>query len=247
MNLEKTQPQSPLADLEESSSQRPRRGRAGRMASGQRFGNLVVIGRAPSEGKWAHSRVYTKCDCGNMRDFRLDAIKRGAHTHCGCRTSQNYSAARKIHGQYCGGIGSKLANTHGAMLERCYNSKCQFYDRYGGRGITVCDRWRVGENGKRHLECFIEDMGYPPSKAYSLDRINNDGNYEPSNCRWATRVEQQNNRRGNVRVEFLGRTQTLTQWTRELNLDYDLVRDRIQAMGWSVERAFTTERRAYRS
>jgi hypothetical protein len=81
------------------------------------------------------------------------------------------------------------------MIQRCYNPNNNKYEGYGGRGITVCNRWRFGENGKTPFECFLEDMGERPSPEYSIDRKNNSGNYEPSNCRWATRKQQQTNKR----------------------------------------------------
>jgi hypothetical protein len=80
------------------------------------------------------------------------------------------------------------------MLQRCYNPNINNYPDYGGRGIEVCDRWRFGENGRTGFQCFLEDMGCPP-RGKSLDRINVNGNYEPSNCRWATIFEQARNKR----------------------------------------------------
>jgi hypothetical protein len=214
---------------------------------GQKFGHLTVEGQAPLNGRDRHARVYAKCDCGNVRDFPLGDLRRGRSTHCGCLLSERLSDAKTIHGQYMGGGTGKMAGTLNGMIQRCYNSTAISYERYAARGITVCDRWRFGENGKRGLECFIEDMGDPPSSAHSLDRINNDGNYEPSNCRWATRQEQQNNRRSNALITFNGRTQTLAQWARELGLNYEMLHKRIGELKWSPEAAFTTKVGARRS
>ena len=119
-----------------------------------------------------------------------------------------------------------------AMLQRCNNEKCPNYKNYGARGITVCERWTSFDN-------FLEDLGPRPT-GMSLERIQVDGNYEPSNCKWATYEEQQNNRTNNVRLTFQGRTQTLSQWAREYNLPVMGVWARIQRLGWSIEKALTT-------
>lgn len=120
------------------------------------------------------------------------------------------------------------------MIQRCYNPNNPKYPRYGGRGITVCDRW-LGDNGLRN---FIEDMGQPP-EGLSLDRIDNDGNYEPTNCKWSTNSEQSNNTHWANKVTYKGRTQTLSQWAKELGVRRQSLYGRIKG-GWSVERAFET-------
>lgn len=120
------------------------------------------------------------------------------------------------------------------MIQRCYNPNNPKYPRYGGRGITVCDRW-MGDNG---LSNFIEDMGQPPA-GLSLDRIDNDGNYEPTNCKWSTSSEQSNNTHWANKVTYKGRTQTLSQWAKELGVRRQSLYGRIKD-GWSIERAFET-------
>ena len=102
-----------------------------------------------------------------------------------------------------------------SMRDRCLNIKHKFYHHYGGRGITVCDRW-LGENG---FQRFIKDMGFKPSEKHSLDRIDNNGGYNPTNCRWATWIEQKNNRRVNVFIEHNGMRLTKAQWARLFNKD----------------------------
>jgi len=116
------------------------------------------------------------------------------------------------------------------MMERCYKPNIKGFDRYGGRGIRVCDRWH-------HYEAFVADMGQPPPER-SIDRIDNDGDYEPSNCRWATMTQQTNNRGVNVRLTHDGRTQTVTEWRRDLGFGRGVIPGRL-GRGWSVERALT--------
>ena len=118
------------------------------------------------------------------------------------------------------------------MKSRCKNPKHLHYPSYGGRGIEVCERWRLFEN-------FYADMGDPPTSKHSLDRINNDGDYEPSNCRWATQREQCNNQSSNLIVEYGGKRQTLAEFCRERGLHYRNTRRRIFIFGWSVEEAIT--------
>ena len=100
-----------------------------------------------------------------------------------------------------------------SMRSRCNNVKTENYKNYGGRGIKVCKRWDSFEN-------FYKDMGPRPSSEYSIERLDNDGNYEPSNCKWGTREEQQNNMRSNVLITYQDKTQTLAQWCRELKVVY---------------------------
>lgn len=114
-----------------------------------------------------------------------------------------------------------------SMLERCYSRKDKYYHLYGGRGIKVCERW------KSSFENFYEDMGPRPFK-HSLDRIDNDGNYEPSNCRWAKSIIQANNRRSNRKISFNGKIQTISEWGRELGLNKSVIRNRLER-GYSVE------------
>ena len=126
-----------------------------------------------------------------------------------------------------------------SMMTRCRNPRHKDYAIYGGRGVTVCGRWHAFEN-------FLKDMGARP-QGTSLDRFpNRDGNYEPGNCRWATPLEQGNNTRRNVVLEFQGRKQTLSQWSRETGINAGTLRDRVHRYKWSVERALTTpiEKRA---
>lgn len=118
-----------------------------------------------------------------------------------------------------------------AMKSRCYKPNIKAFKYYGARGISMCERWL------NSFENFVSDMGFRPSPKHSIERNDVDGNYEPSNCRWATPKEQANNQRNNVKVEYKGRTQNVKTWCEELRLNYARVSFRIRR-GWNVEDAF---------
>ena len=117
------------------------------------------------------------------------------------------------------------------MKHRCKNPSYYLFHRYGGRGIKVCDRWND------NFDAFLEDMGEAPTSDHSLDRIDPDGDYCPENCRWATHVDQANNRSSNRLIEHEGESKTLAQWAKELDIDYSVLQVRLDR-GWPVEEAF---------
>lgn len=119
------------------------------------------------------------------------------------------------------------------MKARCYKPSTKEWGIYGGRGIAVCDRWRDS------FPNFLADLGPKPTPKHSIDRINSDGNYEPSNCRWASTVVQASNTSRNVPITYQGRTQTYTAWARELGMNNETLRNRL-VKGWDIERALTT-------
>ena len=119
------------------------------------------------------------------------------------------------------------------IKRRCHNPNEKRYAKYGGRGIKVCKRWRES------FLNFFEDMGIRP-QGKSIDRINNDGDYEPSNCRWATRIEQSNNRTNTRKLEYNGETKTAAQWDRTMGLGAGTIFKRIKYRGWTVDAAIST-------
>lgn len=119
------------------------------------------------------------------------------------------------------------------MKSRCYDRRNPSWEHYGGRGIEVCDKWRYD------FAAFLADMGRRPAIGYSIERINNDGNYEPSNCRWATAKEQANNRTTTLFVDFRGETKTLLEWADIVGIKYQSLISRIHLRGWSVDDALT--------
>ncbi len=119
------------------------------------------------------------------------------------------------------------------MVQRCYKPGATKYEHYGGRGIEVCERWR------NSFEAFIEDMGECPSRKHSIDRIDNEGDYEPDNCQWATQTQQGNNTRANHVITFDGKTMTMKQWANKTGIKYSTLAARLNILGWSVERSLT--------
>lgn len=164
---------------------------------GEKYGRLEIVEFdelivTPSN----HYRYFwlCLCECGNVKSINFDCLKSGDSKSCGCLSPETTSKLFTKHGyRKKGKILSEYYCWYN-MIQRCINPKNEFYHRYGGRGISVCQKW------SESFENFIKDIGYKPSKKYSLDRINNDGNYEPSNCKWSTKIEQDNNRSDNKKV-----------------------------------------------
>lgn len=155
----------------------------------EKFGRLTVISYI-GMSKNSMKMWKCKCDCGKIVEVRQGNLKNGHTKSCGCLQQEVRVTSNTTHGHTSNHKNSKTFNAWVNMKKRCFDKNNKSYHNYGGRGITVCDRWMKFEN-------FLEDMGCPSSEL-TLDRINTDGNYEPSNCRWATQKEQQNNRRNNV-------------------------------------------------
>jgi hypothetical protein len=189
---------------------------------GDKFGRLTVLGEVRENG-----RVYVRCQCicGNTRKVLRFALfqKESPLISCGC-----YREERKVtHGE-CG-----ITPEHAiwrVMLSRCTNPNDNAYARYGERGISVCQRWKKYEN-------FLKDMGRRPSSQHSIDRINNNGNYEPGNCRWATKKEQARNRRVTFWLTINGETRSLAEWVERAGLNYNTVYSRLHKQGLTPKQA----------
>ena len=195
---------------------------------GRRFGRLVVlrfdkIHRFPSGlGK---SRWMCKCNCGKEISVLGSSLTSGNTTSCGCA---NVDAIRERNFKH-GKTGTRTYLVWQAMLNRCRNPNVTMFYRYGGRGISVCERWIDFEN-------FLSDMGECPPRM-SIERIDNDGNYEPQNCRWADRRTQARNTSSNRVIRFGGREMCLKAWADELQMDQASLSERIKR--WGLDRALT--------
>lgn len=193
--------------------------------TGKRFGKLVVV----AFDHMLRTRSYwkCKCDCGNCRIVSVDHLSRGEVTDCGCE--RKHTAHWKKHGM----CNSRLYTIWSLMKARCFNPNRREYPAYGGRNITVCKEWLDFENFMK----WSMSNGY--SELLTLDRIDNNGNYCPENCRWVSRKDQSNNTRKNRMITHNGQTKPITQWANDNGLPYYILKNRIDRNGWSFERAIT--------
>jgi len=171
-----------------------------------------------------------KCDCGKETTVRIYDLKSGDVQSCKCWHADRMSETRTKHGHTRGGNHTVTYRTWVHMRDRCFDVEDKSYKNYGGRGISVCQRWSKFEN-------FLEDMRPSPGKGFSLDRINNDGNYEPGNCRWATKKEQTLNKRNVTLITIGGVTDSVSSWAHKLRLEQVTISRWIRN-GMSPEDAF---------
>ena len=192
--------------------------------TGKKFGKLEVIGVHDTGSRKTY--YVCQCDCGNIKVVRADALISGATKSCGCIKKEqdkiNLSANHKHKMS-----GTRIYETWQDMKRRCYNKQNARYDRYGGRGITVCDEWL---NNFQSFYDWAISNGY--SDDLTIDRIDNDGNYEPSNCRWSTAKEQCNNRGSNINITIGNATKSLMCWCEIFNVDYKKVYARYKRNGY---------------
>lgn len=194
---------------------------------GQRFNRLTVIEEA---GRSKDRKILwlCRCDCGAEVTVSGKRLRNGESKSCGCLKAEKVAERNHKHGY----AGTRIYKIWQGMWKRCTNPSDRNFHSYGGRGVSVCDRWKS-------FEAFHADMSASYAEDLTLDRINSDGNYEPANCRWATQTEQQRNRTNNRHITYEGSTKTFAEWCEQLGLPYKPILQRLLA-GWSVERAFTT-------
>ncbi len=202
--------------------------------TGRKFHRWTVV-RFYRMTKDGESQWLCRCKCSAEAMVCRSSLTSGNSKSCGCYKKEQVSIRFKTHGA------TTIKNRRGtpefwawsAMICRCHKPKTKLYHHYGGRGISVCVRWR------HSFENFLEDMGLRPSRKHSLDRYpNNNGNYEPENCRWATQKQQMNNTRCNVVLHLGGESATVSEWAEITGKTQSQIRWRI-AKGWSVEDVLT--------
>ncbi len=199
---------------------------------GQQFSRWTVISLSGMDSKG--SRWLCLCACGTSRIVRRGMLTTGASRSCGCLKRELLSQrGPTAHGEASPKTKTTEYRIWANIKDRCFNQGNHAYPRYGGRGITMCERWR------NSYVAFVQDVGRRPTLAHTLDRFpNNDGNYEPGNVRWATYTEQNNNRRDNRRITIGGETLTLPQWVRRSGVSESQARKRI-SRGWDEGLAVT--------
>lgn len=195
--------------------------------TGQRFGKLVVIERAGTQN--GHILWKCKCDCGNEIVTLMNSLRGGNTISCGCFRREKMREKLQTHKMY----GCKLYVKWQSMIRRCENPNEKAYKYYGGRGISVCKEWR---NDFMTFYNWAISNGY--EEHLTIDRIDVNGNYEPSNCRWATWQEQQNNKRSNRNYNVFGEVLNLAQISKKYNISWNLLAKRLKK-GLDIETAIT--------
>ena len=195
--------------------------------TGKKFNKLTVVRRIGNT-KGGVPVWRCKCECGNYTDVRGSNLKNGSVKSCGCLLK---NPVNKTHGL----SKSKIYGVWNSIKSRCNNPKSSGYARYGGRGICVCSEW------DRSFEAFY---AWAKSNGYydgmTIERIDNDGDYCPENCKWIPWLQQSRNRRTNITFEYMGEKHILKEWCEILNLDYKFIHNRINKLGWSFEKSVTT-------
>lgn len=199
--------------------------------TGMTFGRLMVMRRAQTLNR--SIRWECLCECGNTSVSRSQNLLSGHTQSCGCIQREKVTT----HGHTKNGVSRKMYGAWRGIVARCTKPRDRHWAMYGGRGITVCGQWLKFEN-------FFADMGEPPTAQHSIDRIDNSGNYEPGNCRWATKKEQSRNTRANRIVDVDGQRKTVIEWSEIVGLTHNLILKRLNA-GWTPEMATSSPPRPY--
>jgi len=184
-----------------------------RILFGRRFGRWQIVSLYSHGSKHRAERWICRCECGTERDVSVQSLLNGTSVSCGCLRIDLLIQRITTHDQT--DSPEWFAWQH--IIQRCTNPNDPTWKNYGGRGISICPEWR------NDFSAFLAHVGKRPTAKYSIDRIDNDGNYEPGNVRWATIHEQATNTRRNRRIELHGQTKTITQWAKQLGVNYQAI------------------------
>lgn len=195
--------------------------------TGRRFGRLLVVGEATTPRNKKNIFWECLCDCGTTKEIVGYSLTGGITSSCGCLHREVVGARLRTHGR----SKSRAHKIWRGMRQRCFDKNCKSYPRYGGAGVTVCERWNSFEN-------FLADMGDPPL-GFTLDRTDNAKGYSPDNCAWRTQKEQQRNRTNNRILEINGVRLCITAWAERQGLQDSTIRRRLH-YGWSAADAVLT-------
>lgn len=193
---------------------------------GKRFGRLIVM-QVLGVSSDHRMRVFCICDCGTEKVIKLNSLRTNETKSCGCLRREMATQGSVTHGQH----GTPEYQSWRGMLDRCRNKNHTSFANYGGRGISVCPEW------SNSFESFLSSMGNRPTGT-TLDRIHNDGNYEPGNCQWASNEKQAMNTRRAKLLVFNGEIKTISQWSRDSGIQRRTIGMRLKH-GWSIERTLT--------
>lgn len=201
--------------------------------TGQRFGRLTVIERTRNIGKY--TAWLCRCDCGNKKIIKSKSLKDNSTKSCGCLQKE---VARKYMSEKMRkypDVHSRLKNIYFNMKSRCYNLNHCAYGNYGGRGITLCEEWKNNSNA---FYFWAMNNGYQEN--LTIDRIDVNGNYEPSNCRWIDLKTQQRNRRNNHLITYNDETLCIGEWAEKSGIEMRILWQRLNKLSWSIEKALKT-------
>lgn len=198
--------------------------------TGQNFGRWTVI-ECAGRGKHGELQYKCRCRCGTERILRRSSLTSGNSKSCGCLARDVSREKETTHGA----SGTRLYRIWAGIIQRCCNSRERYeWEKYGGRGISICDEWR---NSFETFRRWALDNGY--SENLSIDRIDVNKGYCPENCRWATVYEQNNNKRTSRKITFCGETGTIREFSDRYGLDYSCLYARLKS-GWTIEKALLT-------
>jgi hypothetical protein len=200
---------------------------------GKKFGRLTVISRADNS-KQGQAMWLCMCDCGTKHTVKSIILRRGISKSCGCLEIEARYTSQRTHGHTSSGT-SPTFHSWAGMISRCTNEHHVSYPRYGGRGISVTERWHSFQN-------FLDDMGVKPD-GFSLDRINNSLSYSPENCKWSDAIQQARNKSNNHLISHNGETKCLQEWADLLGISGSSLRCRLSS-GWSIHDALTTKKQS---